>query len=274
MKIVATILARDEEDIIGANIEHHVNQGISQFILTDNGSKDKTKEIAAKYPEVVEIIDEPGNDHRQSEWVTRMARMACKLSPDWIVHLDADELWGGLPSLRNIQGAVAGCTGMYLHPPTNQVFSLATMRHYLDFDNFKLPGECKIAHRPNPNIVVTHGNHGVEGPPIEFTDKIWRHHYPIRSFSQFVRKTVNGHESLLRRNSICARWEKWYNLHIAGSLGQLYETVCNEWENMIRSPNLSSLLKLIEYWSTPEAVQFIANQKQLPLIGEWPKENQ
>ena len=58
IKIVGTILSRDEEDIIGANIEHHINQGVTHFIVTNNNSKDRTRQIIEKYPEVVEIIDE------------------------------------------------------------------------------------------------------------------------------------------------------------------------------------------------------------------------
>src|ERR1017187_7474284 len=117
LKNTATILARDEEDIIGRNIEHHIEQGVTNFIITDNLSKDKTKEIAGKYKEVVEIIDAPENDHRQSEWVTRMARLAYKLKSDWIIHLDADELWCGLSQLRHFNCEAFGSTKMFLHPP-------------------------------------------------------------------------------------------------------------------------------------------------------------
>ena len=46
--IVATILVKDEEDIIGSNIEHHINQGVTHFILTNNRSKYKTLQIVEK----------------------------------------------------------------------------------------------------------------------------------------------------------------------------------------------------------------------------------
>src|SRR4051812_8210794 len=118
--IVATILVKNEEDIIGANIEHHINQGVSKFIITDNGSTDATATIASRYPEVVEIISESDDCHNQSLWVTRMARLACKLKPDWIIHLDADELWMGLGNLR-CDCEVFGSTKMYLHPPAEDM---------------------------------------------------------------------------------------------------------------------------------------------------------
>jgi glycosyltransferase involved in cell wall biosynthesis len=268
VKIVATILAKNEEDIIGRTIEHHISQGVSQFIITDNASEDRTRSIIEKYPEVVELIDEREDDHNQSKWVTRMARMACKLKPDWIVHLDADELWCGLSNLRDVKSNCIGSTKMLLHPP-----SLGDMRHYLDFSNIpSFEEECKVAHRPNETIQITHGNHGFHGiSNIEFTKNIWRHHYPIRSYAQFVKKSL-GHESLMKRNSICERWKNWYDLHKQGKLEELYHLICKHWQSMIVSPNKEDLIKLLEFWSPQEVIDFFNKNNVLPEIGEWPKE--
>ena len=71
-KIIATLLVRDEEDVIKQNIEHHINQGVSGFIITNNSSKDNTLEILSKFPEVLEIINEPETDYDQAKWVTKM----------------------------------------------------------------------------------------------------------------------------------------------------------------------------------------------------------
>lgn len=268
VKIVATILAKNEEDIIGRTIEHHISQGVSQFIVTDNASNDRTRSIIEKYPEVVEIIDEREDDHNQSKWVTRMARMACKLKPDWIIHLDADELWCGLSSLRGMESNYIGSTKMLLHPP-----SIGEMRHYLDFSNISsFKEECKVAHRPDGTIQITHGNHGFHGVSnIEFTKKIWRHHYPVRNYNQFVKKAL-GHESLIKRNSICERWKNWYDLHKQGKLEELYHLICKHWQSMIASPNKEDLIKLLEFWSPQEVIDFFNTNNVLPEIGEWPKE--
>ena len=263
LKIVATILMKDEEDIIAANIEHHIRQGVNQFIITDNNSSDRSHSIAEKYPEVVEIIDETENDHNQTKWVTRMAQIACKLNPDWIVHLDADEFWCGLMSLREHRGMIAASERMYLHPPGGD------MRHYLDFDHIPIPQECKIAHRPDPNFVITHGNHGIENcDNIEFTKKVYRHHFPVRSYEQWARK-AKGHEALNRRKSICERWEKWYNLLQEDKLEKEYQNLVDFWGQMTKNPEHEIFLAILDFWATPEMIAFFKNNPELPRIGEW-----
>jgi glycosyltransferase involved in cell wall biosynthesis len=273
LKVVATILARNEQDIIGANIEHHLAQGVWRFIVTDNSSTDGTRAVAARYPEVVEIIDEPDETHNQSASVTRMAQLACKMNPDWIIHLDADELWCGLSNLREINASEVGSTKVFLHPPTGHNFDLQKMRYYLDFEAIKqLPGECKVAHRPNPDIIITHGNHGFSGDvKVQYTKDLWRHHYPIRSYSQFERKTVDGHRALLRRNAICARWEKWYNLHLNGRLANFYDLAVAAWSGMVSLPNVEDLLTLLGLWSTEDVIYLFTKERCLPSVGEWPR---
>jgi glycosyltransferase involved in cell wall biosynthesis len=275
LRIVGTILAKNEEDIIGTNIEHHINQGVTHFIITNNNSTDKTRQIVEKYPEVVEVIDEPGTNHNQSAWVTRMAHVACKLDPDWIVHFDADELWCGLYNLEKMNGNYIGCTRMHLHPPVHNTWSLSNMRYYLDFDHISdLPGECKVAHRPDLEIGITHGNHGfAKHYNMIFTNQVWRHHYPIRNLDQFKRKSFDGHRALLQRGVICDRWKMWHDLHAENKLDALYESVCNSWMNMIKNPNKLDLINLIKFWSTPETIQYFTCNNFLPKIGEWPKNN-
>ncbi len=259
--IVATILAKNEEDIIGKNIEHHINQGISHFIVTDNNSTDATRSIVQKYPEVKEIIDEQGDNHDQSTWVTHMARLACRLNPDWIVHLDADELWMGLGNLKRMDCFAFSSTSMYLHPPA---LTFDEMRHYLDFDELDLPGECKVGHRPDPEIVLFHGNHGFNRLVVETKD-IWRHHYPIRSYEQFRTKAL-GHEALKRRNAICERWEKWHNLLQGDKLSEVYDLVCRSWARYRRHPNHEDLINMMRFWSTKDVV---GNMKELPKVGKY-----
>jgi hypothetical protein len=49
MKIVMTLLLRDEEDIIRENLDFHYNQDVDFIIATDNLSVDGTKGILLEY---------------------------------------------------------------------------------------------------------------------------------------------------------------------------------------------------------------------------------
>ena len=78
MKLVMTLLVRDEDDILALSLEHHLTQGIDRFIVTDNRSRDSTPQILRRYAErgLLEIIEEPGETYDQARWVTRMAERA------------------------------------------------------------------------------------------------------------------------------------------------------------------------------------------------------
>lgn len=269
VKIVATILVKDEADIIGANIEHHIEQGVSQFIVTNNRSTDDTRSIVERYPEVVEIIDEEDETHHQSKWVTRMARLACKLKPDWIVHLDADELWGGLGQLRHIRTEAAGSERMLFHFPA-PTFTLYTMRHFLR-PILGLPEERKVAHRPNPDIEITHGNHGFTAPAsITPTPDIYRHHYPIRSYEQFARKAIDGHKALSKRGAPCARWERWCELWENGQLESHYGDLVECSHKLVEQPCKEHVLPLLRTWSTDEVVKYVEENNPRISVGRWP----
>ena len=96
MKLIATLLVRDEADVVRATIEHHLAQGVELIIAMDNGSVDGTLEILREYESAgrVELSTQPDHDYRQSEWVTQMARRASAVHhADWVINLDADEFW-------------------------------------------------------------------------------------------------------------------------------------------------------------------------------------
>ena len=116
MKLVLTVLARDEADVIDAQIGFHLNAGVDFVIATDNNSHDGTTEILEAYERdgVLHLIREPAEGLRQGEWVTRMARLAAsEHGADWVINTDADEFWwprGG--SLKEVLAAVPDTYGI------------------------------------------------------------------------------------------------------------------------------------------------------------------
>src|SRR3990172_9558556 len=103
MRLVMTLLARDEADIVDAQIAFHLNAGVDFVVAIDNRSVDGTTEILERYERAgrLHLIREEGDVMRQAEWVTRMARLAATdFGADWVINSDADEFWwprGGSP---------------------------------------------------------------------------------------------------------------------------------------------------------------------------------
>src|SRR5262249_10290183 len=104
-----TLLVRDEQDIIQANIDYHLSRGADFIIATDNRSIDSTTEILKSYEsrDLLRYIFEEADDYNQHVWVTRMARMAyAEYGADWVINNDADEFWW--PMKGGLQEAFSG----------------------------------------------------------------------------------------------------------------------------------------------------------------------
>ena len=82
--------------MIEAWLAFHLNAGADFVVATDNRSEDGTTEVLERYAREghVHLLREPGEDLRQNEWVTRMARLAATdFGADWVINSDADEFW-------------------------------------------------------------------------------------------------------------------------------------------------------------------------------------
>ena len=104
--IIATLLMRDEEEIVRENIEHHLANGVDAFLVTLHRSTDRTREILREFPQVLQVTEVDAESYDQHRWVTLMALEACRYKPDWIVHMDADEFWEGLKLLYEMPADV------------------------------------------------------------------------------------------------------------------------------------------------------------------------
>jgi hypothetical protein len=206
--IVLTVLARDEADVIDAQISFHLNAGVDFVIATDNNSHDGTTDVLESYARqgVLQLIHEPAEGLRQGEWVTRMARLAAaEHGADWVINSDADEFWwprGG--TLKDVLDAVPRRYGIVQafwrsfvpRPDDEQPFTermiLRLSQHapINDPSSFYRP-VTKVAHRADPNVVVGRGNHGLVGSPLRALTT-WHPievlHFPQRSRAQWARK--------------------------------------------------------------------------------------
>ena len=173
-----TILARNEVDIIDAQIAYHLNAGVDFVIATDNLSDDGTAEILEGYERAgyLHLLREDGDDMRQAEWVTRMARLAAtEFGADWVINSDADEFWwprsGSLKHVLELVperfGVVRGCWRHFVpRPDGDRPFA---ERMIVRLSTPALPGDKrtvhhahqKVAHRGDPRVTVHAGNHDV-----------------------------------------------------------------------------------------------------------------
>jgi Glycosyl transferase family 2 len=221
MKLVMTLLVRNEIDVIEANLEYHLAQGVDFVIVTDHGSEDGTSEILREYERmgVATVIRDEDEGHHQSNRVTRMAEIARSgYDADWVIHNDADEFWwplvgdlrdvfSSLPAQfgqikvkrRNFRPLVEDDGPFYSRLVHREVGTLTPSGHAL---------ESKVAHRPHPQVVVAPGNHSIRGgelPAVPAVDMLEIFHFPMRSYEQFERKVVQiglGYEQLPDRSPL------------------------------------------------------------------------
>jgi hypothetical protein len=241
MKLVMTLLVRDEADIVDAQIAFHLDAGVDFVIATDNRSADGTTEILERYARDghLHLIHEPGDDLRQSEWVTRMARIAAvEFGADWILNTDADEFWwprGGdfrelFASVPERFGVVRGAWRNFVPRPDDDRFFAERLTARLctpSFHPHPLSTHFKSAHRAVADVRVGRGNHEAFGHglvalrgwyPIEIL------HFPVRSLAHCMRKYVTQFVALERNaeKGIPGHMADAYVAYRAGALTDFY----------------------------------------------------
>jgi hypothetical protein len=211
VKIVLTLLVRDESDIVDDHIRYHLEHGVDFIVATDNSSVDGTTEILQSYVRTgsLHLIREPGDNFKQAEWVTRMARLAATdFGADWVINSDADEFWWPRDGpLKEVLAAVPRrfglVGGLWRHfvprPETGEPFweKMVVRGRTASFAAPYWPPWLKIVHRAHPGIFVPQGNHDAHGPGLILV-RTWLPleilHFPLRSSEQIARKFGLGLE--------------------------------------------------------------------------------
>lgn len=202
IKLVMTLLVRDEIDIITQNIEYHRNIGVDHFIVTDNMSQDGTTEVLREYEKrgILTYIEETSLNYEQRKWVTRMARMAkSEFNADWVINADADEFFvtkscplkDVLEKIKDsnfIQVPMYNFQTVEMNPTDNPIQKMFYKETLLQ----PLP---KTIHRGDELINVTMGNHFAKSenlsPKFINSNNIEIFHFPIRSYKQYELKIRN-----------------------------------------------------------------------------------
>lgn len=214
MQLAMTLLVRDEEDIIKANLDYHLANGIDFAIVTDNLSRDQTPGILEGYVRSgrVQLLHEDGDDYSQAQWVTRMARLAAQAGADWIINSDADEFWFSMcGDLKDTFNSVPAEIGVVEVPRHNYVCIEGDMPFWMrmvwrERESRNSLGRLlpmKVAHRASSTVEVAQGNHAVTGVQPEEVGKAPMEilHFPLRSRRQLTNKIRYG-GAAYERNSV------------------------------------------------------------------------
>jgi hypothetical protein len=241
MRLVMTLLVRDEADVVDAQIAHHLNAGVDFVIATDNLSSDGTTEALERYASEgrLHLIREPGEDLRQTEWVTRMARLAATdFGADWVINADADEFWWPEgESLQDVLAAVPSHFGVvraawrnFVPRPEGEPFfaeRMTTRYCAPSFHPHPLSTHSKSAHRGAADVRVGRGNHEAfahDLRPIRGWYPIEILHFPVRSLEHCRRKYVTQFVALERNaeKGIPGHMAEAYRAYRAGDLDGFY----------------------------------------------------
>jgi hypothetical protein len=246
MTLVMTLLARDEIDIVEEWLAFHLNAGADLVIATDNRSVDGTTDVLERYARSgdVHLIREPGEDLRQNEWVTRMARLAAtEYGADWVINSDADEFWWPRgESLSEVLEAVPpryGTVGAFLRVfcprPGDTDFAERMTVRFSALAPINDPASLykpirKIVHRGHPEIRVTRGNHAlVDSPfaPLRGWFPVECFHFPLRSEAQTAHKAELQGEAFAKHiaRPPTAYHADMYAALRSGRIGEYYEAL-------------------------------------------------
>lgn len=95
MKLVMSLVVRDDADVLDAQIAFHLNAGVDFVVATDHESADGSTEILERYVTAgyLHRVSEHG-DALDAAWRTEMARVAThRFEADWLLDAEPDEFW-------------------------------------------------------------------------------------------------------------------------------------------------------------------------------------
>jgi hypothetical protein len=239
MRLVQTLVVRDEVDVVGAQIAYHLRAGVDFVLAADHGSTDGTSEVLESFARdgCLERIPVTG-EMREAAWRTEMARRAAtELGADWVINTDADEFW--MPRAGTLKETLAAVPDQFgvvwaisrhfvPRPDDDRLFAermtvrLSTPTAINDPTSPFRP-HAKVAHRADAEIRIRFGAHLVfsELEPLHdwFVADVL--HFPYRSRVQYERKGVRR----ARGDKPLGQYVKAYQAHEVGRVDDVYGSI-------------------------------------------------
>ena len=247
--VYALLMVRDAADVVEVTLRHTVGLGADRVLVVDNGSTDGTWEVlrrlASELPISVRRDDGP---FRQDRVFTALAREAAVDGADWVLPIDADELWEAtadglkevlarsraaalrVPVVNFVQRREqrspepAALLTMTMRVPDPQPVSPATVdmveRNRMSF--LELEYIAKYVVRASPRVSLVTGNHTIAGIAgrVKDTAALTCLHAPLRSPRDLQLKAEHGARVQARGYEPGESWHvrRWRRLEQAGSL--------------------------------------------------------
>lgn len=208
MTVAAIMMVRDEADIIEHTLRHTAGQ-VDLVLVADNLSVDGTRSIlelvADELGDII-ILDDEDPRFLQSAKMSLLAVAAAMNGADWIVPVDADEIWtapdgtvaelleGQTSDTQAVNGSMFDhvATGLDDLDDPNPV----TRMRWRRLDRHSMP---KVACRWAENLTIQPGNHaaryGREPTRKNRRQSLDVRHFRYRSPEQTVTKIRNGYHS-------------------------------------------------------------------------------
>jgi len=207
--IAATMVVKNEEDILPFVLSNTLDQVDALYII-DNNSVDNTKDVISSFGKRITFYDCKKEHYNHKEWMTSLANMAIKDGFDWVVPIDADEMWSNLSCLRNAQ-----CNLFVIEIIKNHMFTNYTGPfHPSKMPYYKEEETLRNAFRSPTPVEITEGSHHIKGIGLigETQEVITIDHYPFRSEAQYFRKVVEGADAMITRNTSPEEAHHWKSL--------------------------------------------------------------
>ncbi len=253
LRIIMSLLVKNEADIIEDNIRFHAAQGVDAFIIMDNGSDDGTIEIIERLSSEFDISLQINlGVYNQGPWMTELAKTAKKvLKADLVISNDADEFWS-VNSGQSLHSVLTNKESIITVKRYNFIQSLEAMQNKQAYFESPYKVACPILYskqdqvnkaglaiplsKISPKVIVNPagllkikgGNHRAKHVYAwrdRECDDIQVHHYPIRSFSQFARN-IENRKQLLDTNPqtrMGVHYKRWVELLRDNQLEQEFD---------------------------------------------------
>jgi hypothetical protein len=239
-----TLLTRDAEDIIEANIRFHLNSGVDFIIATDVGSMDKTPEILEKYQKkgVLALKRLESNEFNQSNEAEILSEMAKKAVREFeathVFHGNAHEFW--LSSSGSLKDNLP-CDNEVFYPKMVQyVAPLSFKSEEFEFNklNYTVNDQSMEGKAFMPATFI-------EDAPIQFKnrsiDSLFIHNFSIKKYNKHTIEAMVKHGTAAK-NVVPAHIKYTNHLYLLSQIPQLPVILFKKADTYVRQiPKMSVL---------------------------------